>query len=140
VLKLNPQARYSGSQLVIERRLATAKKQAYLYAMTQFAITQAAATQIGKILASENAGAKLRVAVQGGGCSGFSYIFSIDDTQADSDLIFTRDGVDVLVDDMSLQYMEGAEIDWVDDLIGASFRINNPNATASCGCGTSFDI
>ena len=108
--------------------------------MTQFAITQAAATQIGKILASESAGAKLRIAVQGGGCSGFSYIFSIDDTQADSDLIFTRDGVDVLVDDISLQYMEGAEIDWVDDLIGASFRINNPNATASCGCGTSFDI
>ncbi|MEC7732681.1 MAG: iron-sulfur cluster assembly accessory protein, partial [Pseudomonadota bacterium] len=56
------------------------------------------------------------------------------------DLIFTRDGVGVLVDDMSLQYMEGAEIDWVDDLIGASFRINNPTATASCGCGTSFDI
>ena len=108
--------------------------------MTQFAITQAAATQIGKILASEIAGAKLRVAVQGGGCSGFSYIFSIDDTQTDSDLIFTRDGVDVLIDDMSLQYMEGAEIDWVDDLIGASFRINNTNATASCGCGTSFDI
>ena len=78
--------------------------------------------------------------MQGGGCSGFSYIFSIDDTQTDSDRIFTRDGVDVLVDDMSLQYMEGAEIDWVDDLIGASFRINNPNATASCGCGTSFDI
>ncbi len=108
--------------------------------MTQFAITQAAATQIGKILASESAGAKLRIAVQGGGCSGFSYIFSIDDTQTDSDRIFTRDGVDVLVDDMSLQYMEGAELDWVDDLIGASFRINNPNATASCGCGTSFDI
>ena len=108
--------------------------------MTQFAITQAAAAQIGKILATETAGAKLRVAVQGGGCSGFSYIFSIEDTQTDADLIFTRDGVDVLVDDMSLQYMDGAEIDWVDDLIGASFRINNPNATASCGCGTSFDI
>ena len=122
------------------RRLATAKKQDYLYPMTQFAITQAAAAQIGKILATENAGAKLRVAVQGGGCSGFSYIFSIEDTQTDADLIFTRDGVDVLVDDMSLQYMDGAEIDWVDDLIGASFRIHNPNATASCGCGTSFDI
>ena len=108
--------------------------------MTQFAITQAAATQIGKILACESASAKLRIAVQGGGCSGFSYIFSIDDDRKDGDLVFTRDGVDVLVDDMSLQYMEGAEIDWVDDLIGASFRINNPNATASCGCGTSFDI
>ena len=137
---LNPEARYSGSWSLITRRLATAKKQAYLYPMTQFAITQAAARQIGKILATENAGAKLRVAVQGGGCSGFSYIFSIDDKQTDGDLIFTRDGVDVLVDDMSLQYMDGAEIDWVDDLIGASFRINNPNATASCGCGTSFDI
>ena len=108
--------------------------------MTQFFITQAAAARIGKILATENAGAKLRVAVQGGGCSGFSYIFSIEDTQTDADLIFTRDGVHVLVDDISLQYMDGAEIDWVDDLIGASFRINNPNATASCGCGTSFDI
>ena len=89
---------------------------------------------------SRNARQNSGVAVQGGGCSGFSYIFSIDDTQTDADLIFTRDGVDVLVDDMSLQYMDGAEIDWVDDLIGASFRINNPNATASCGCGTSFDI
>ena len=108
--------------------------------MTQFSITQAAAAQIGKILATENAGAKLRVAVQGGGCSGFSYIFSIEDTQTDADLIFTRDGVNVLVDDISLQYMDGAEIDWVDDLIGSSFRISNPNATASCGCGTSFDI
>ena len=107
---------------------------------SQFAITDSAAVQIGKILASEDEGACLRVAVQGGGCSGFSYIFSIDDTQTADDLVFSRDGITVLIDDMSLQYMQGSEIDWVDDLIGASFQIKNPNATASCGCGTSFDV
>lgn len=105
-----------------------------------FGITDSAATQIAKILSSEDEGACLRVAVQGGGCSGFSYVFSIDDTQTADDLAFSRDGITVLVDDMSLQYMEGSEIDWVDDMIGASFQIKNPNATASCGCGTSFDI
>lgn len=108
--------------------------------MQQFAITESAAAQISKILAQENEGAYLRVAVQGGGCSGFSYVFSIDGAKADDDLTFERDGVTVLVDEMSIQYMEGSEIDWVDDLIGASFQIKNPNATANCGCGTSFDI
>lgn len=108
--------------------------------MQQFAITESAAAQISKILASEAEGHYLRVAVQGGGCSGFSYVFSIDAAKADDDLTFERDGVTVLVDEMSIQYMEGSEIDWVDDLIGASFQIKNPNATANCGCGTSFDI
>lgn len=108
--------------------------------MQQFAITESAAAQISKILAQEATGSCLRVAVQGGGCSGFSYVFSIDAEKADDDLIFERDGVTVLVDEMSIQYMEGSEIDWVDDMIGASFQIKNPNATASCGCGTSFDI
>ena len=108
--------------------------------MQQFAITGSAAAQISKILAQEAAGSCFRVAVQGGGCSGFSYVFSIDAEKADDDLIFERDGVTVLVDEMSIQYMEGSEIDWVDDMIGASFQIKNPNATASCGCGTSFDI
>ena len=107
---------------------------------SNFAITDSAAAQIAKILSAEAEGACLRVAVQGGGCSGFSYIFSIDDAQTADDRVFSRDGITVLVDDMSLQYMEGSEIDWVDDLIGASFQIKNPNATASCGCGTSFDI
>ncbi len=108
--------------------------------MQQFAITESAAAQISKILAQENEGAYLRVAVQGGGCSGFSYVFSIDGKKAHDDLTFERDGVTVLVDEMSIQYMEGSEIDWVDDMIGASFQIKNPNATANCGCGTSFDI
>ena len=106
--------------------------------MQQFAITESAAAQISKILAAEAAGSCLRVAVQGGGCSGFSYVFSIDSDKADDDLTFERDGVTVLVDEMSIQYMEGSEIDWVDDMIGASFQIKNPNATASCGCGTVF--
>ena len=108
--------------------------------MQQFAITESAAAQINKILAQEADGSCLRVAVQGGGCSGFSYVFSIDAAKTDDDLIFERDGVTVLVDDMSIQYMEGSEIDWIDDMIGASFQIKNPNATASCGCGTSFDV
>lgn len=107
---------------------------------SQFAITDSAASQISKILSAEAQGSCLRVAVQGGGCSGFSYIFSIDDTQTSDDLAFARDGITVLIDDMSIQYMQGAQIDWVDDLIGASFQIKNPNATASCGCGTSFDV
>jgi len=106
----------------------------------QFRISESAAVQIGKILATEADGACLRVAVQGGGCSGFSYVFSIDAKQTAEDLVVSRDGVTVLVDDMSLQYMQGSEIDWVDDLIGASFQIKNPNATANCGCGTSFDV
>ena len=108
--------------------------------MQQFAISESAAAQISKIISGQNDGQFLRVAVQGGGCSGFSYVFSIEGEKAADDLTFERDGVTVLVDEMSIQYMEGSEIDWVDDLIGASFQIKNPNATANCGCGTSFDI
>ncbi|MDG1007809.1 MAG: iron-sulfur cluster insertion protein ErpA [Alphaproteobacteria bacterium] len=108
--------------------------------MQQFAISESAAAQISKIISGQNDGQFLRVAVQGGGCSGFSYVFSIEGEKAADDLTFERDGVTVLVDEMSIQYMEGSEIDWVDDMIGASFQIKNPNATASCGCGTSFDV
>ena len=108
--------------------------------MQQFAISESAAAKISKIIAGQNDGQFLRVAVQGGGCSGFSYVFSIEGEKAADDLAFERDGVTILVDEMSIQYMEGSEIDWVDDMIGASFQIKNPNATASCGCGTSFDV
>ena len=108
--------------------------------MQQFAISESAAAQISKIIAGQNDGQFLRVAVQGGGCSGFSYVFSIEGEKAADDLAFERDGVTILVDEMSIQYMEGSEIDWVDAMIGASFQIKNPNATASCGCGTSFDV
>ncbi len=82
----------------------------------------------------------LRVSVEGGGCSGFSYKFDLTDTSNSDDLVITRDGVSVLVDEMSLEFMTGSEIDFTTELIGAAFKINNPNATAGCGCGTSFSV
>ena len=103
-------------------------------------ISERAARRIGEILKSEGDGAKLRVSVEGGGCSGFQYKFDIDKTQTDDDIVIARDGAVVLVDSASVPFLAGSELDFVDDLIGASFRVNNPNATASCGCGTSFSI
>ncbi len=82
----------------------------------------------------------LRVTVSGGGCSGFQYGFSFDSTVNDDDLTFERDGVRVVVDDVSLDLLNGAEIDYVEELIGASFQIRNPNASSSCGCGSSFAV
>lgn len=82
----------------------------------------------------------LRVSVEGGGCSGFQYKFGFDRIRADDDLALQKNGVTVLVDSTSAPFLEGSEIDFVDDLMGQSFRVHNPNATASCGCGTSFSI
>ena len=107
---------------------------------TSITITERAARRIGQILQKEPAGAMLRVSVEGGGCSGFQYKFDFDQSRAADDLMLTRDGATVLIDATSQQYMAGAEIDYVDDLIGASFKVKNPIATASCGCGTSFSI
>jgi iron-sulfur cluster insertion protein len=78
--------------------------------------------------------------VSGGGCSGFQYGFAFDAAVNDGDHVFTRDGVDLLVDDVSLDLIAGAEVDFVEDLMGASFQIRNPNATSSCGCGNSFSL
>jgi iron-sulfur cluster assembly accessory protein len=103
-------------------------------------VSARAARRIGEILQGEPAGAMLRVSVEGGGCSGFQYKFDIDSAKADDDIVIARDGATVLIDPVSLNYMAGAEIDFVDDLIGTSFRVNNPKATASCGCGTSFTV
>jgi iron-sulfur cluster assembly accessory protein len=108
--------------------------------MDNITVTERAARRIGEILRGEPAGTMLRVSVEGGGCSGFQYKFDIDRTQATDDLVIRRDGATVLVDQISVGYLAGSEIDFVDDLIGASFRINNPQATASCGCGTSFSL
>src|SRR5579872_6125124 len=106
----------------------------------QVTVSENAARRIGAILKNEPTGAMLRVSVEGGGCSGFQYKFDIDQTKAADDIVIHRDGAVVLIDPISLKYMEGSQIDFVDDLIGASFKITNPNATASCGCGTSFTI
>ncbi len=108
--------------------------------MDDITLTERAARRIGEILGREPAGSMLRVSVEGGGCSGFQYKFDIDRSQATDDLVIRRDGATVLVDQISVGYLAGSEIDFVDDLIGASFRINNPHATASCGCGTSFSL
>ncbi|RUO97950.1 iron-sulfur cluster insertion protein ErpA [Hyphomicrobium sp.] len=103
-------------------------------------VTERAATRIAEITAEEANAPVLRVSVEGGGCSGFQYKFDLVGAQAADDLVITRNGATVVIDPVSQQYMEGAEIDFVDDLIGATFKINNPVATASCGCGTSFSI
>ena len=103
-------------------------------------VSAKAAKRIAEILKAEAEPSMLRVAVTGGGCSGFQYNFTIDDTKMDDDLVIARDGATVLVDPMSLDFLKGSEIDFVDDLIGASFKIHNPNATSSCGCGTSFSV
>jgi iron-sulfur cluster assembly accessory protein len=103
-------------------------------------LSDRAARRIGEILAAETVGAMLRISVEGGGCSGFQYKFDIERAKADDDLVLAKGTATVLIDPVSQQYMDGAEIDFVDDLIGASFRINNPVAAASCGCGTSFSV
>jgi iron-sulfur cluster assembly accessory protein len=103
-------------------------------------VSERAARRIGEILKSEPAGTMLRVSVEGGGCSGFQYKFDMERAQAEDDLVIARDGATVLIDPMSVQYMAGSEIDFVEDLIGAAFKVKNPKATASCGCGTSFAL
>ena len=104
-------------------------------------LTEAAARRIAFLKEQEGAeGARLRIAVSGGGCSGFQYGLSFDDQQNPDDFLFERDGVGVVVDDVSLDLLNGAELDFVEDLMGASFQIRNPNAASSCGCGNSFSI
>ncbi|GGF55735.1 heme biosynthesis protein HemY [Azorhizobium oxalatiphilum] len=103
-------------------------------------VTANAARRISEILAGEAPASALRVSVEGGGCSGFQYRFDVTQDRNDDDTVIERDGATVLVDAVSLDYMAGCQIDFVDDLIGAAFKIENPHATASCGCGTSFSL
>lgn len=103
-------------------------------------ITDAAAARIAKVLAGEPGMRALRVSVEGGGCSGFSYKFDLTTDPNDDDIVIENGDARVYIDELSLVYMGGSQIDFVDDLIGQSFQIKNPNAVASCGCGTSFSI
>ncbi|MGQ0457686.1 MAG: iron-sulfur cluster insertion protein ErpA [Hyphomicrobium sp.] len=103
-------------------------------------VTESAARRIAEIAAGDPTAPLLRVSVEGGGCSGFQYKFDLVAAPAPDDLVLEKNGATVLIDPMSLQYMEGAEIDFVDDLIGAAFKIKNPVASSSCGCGTSFSV
>jgi iron-sulfur cluster assembly accessory protein len=103
-------------------------------------MTDAAATRIAAIVAREPGTSALRVSVEGGGCSGFSYKFDLTDHRNDDDVAIEKNGATILIDDLSMVYMSGSVIDFVDDLMGQSFQIKNPNAVAACGCGTSFSI
>lgn len=107
---------------------------------TAITISERAAKRIARILSKEPSGTALRISVSGGGCSGFQYGFDLDASRAEDDLVLERDGATVLIDQVSIPFMDGSEIDYVDDLIGQSFQIKNPLATSSCGCGTSFAI
>ncbi len=103
--------------------------------------THAAATKVSQLIAEEgNPGLMLRVYIQGGGCSGFQYGFTFDETIQDGDTEIVTDGVKLLVDPMSMQYLSGAEIDYSEGLQGAQFVIRNPNASTTCGCGSSFSV
>src|SRR5256885_17064483 len=103
-------------------------------------LTARAAKRISEILREDSSAGMLRVAVTGGGCSGFQYDFCLEDSRTPDDLLIERDGARVLIDPVSLDFLKGAEIDFVEEMIGAAFRVNNPNATSSCGCGTSFSV
>ena len=103
-------------------------------------VTDRAARRIAEILKGEPAGTMLRVSVEGGGCSGFQYKFDMDTEKAADDVVIERQAATVLIDPVSLEYMAGSEIDFVDDLIGASFKVLNPKVKAACGCGTSFAL
>jgi iron-sulfur cluster assembly accessory protein len=107
----------------------------------QLFVTEAALARVAKILANDGVHDALRISVEGGGCSGFSYKYDlVSGGREPDDLVFEGGGGRVIVDALSLQYMAGSKIDFVDDLMGQSFKIINPNAVASCGCGTSFSV
>ena len=106
----------------------------------KFGLTVSAAARITKMLMDEPEGSFFRVAVLGGGCSGFQYNFSIDVTKQPDDCVFTAHDVEIVIDAMSLVLVDKAELDYKQDLMGSYFAVNNPNATASCGCGTSFSV
>ncbi len=106
----------------------------------QVVVTDSAIKKIATILSTEKEPSVLRVSVEGGGCSGFQYKFDIQRAPETEDIVIARDGATVVIDPVSLQYLAGSQIDFTDELIGAAFKIENPNATASCGCGTSFAL
>ena len=103
-------------------------------------ISQSAAKRIVELVTEDENAALFRVSVEGGGCSGFQYHFELIESAAPDDLLIERDGASVAIDPTSVPFIAGSEIDFIDELIGAQFKISNPNATASCGCGTSFSV
>lgn len=107
---------------------------------TPVTVSDAAFKRVASILKKSGSETALRISVEGGGCSGFSYKYDLTHEEEPDDLVFEKDGARVVIDPMSITYMDGSVIDFVDDLMGQSFQIRNPNAVAACGCGTSFSI
>ncbi len=107
---------------------------------TPVTMSASAAEQIKVIMAKQGKEQYLRVAVEGGGCSGFQYKFDFADTPNDDDLVLERDGARIVIDEMSVEFLEGSEIDYARELIGSAFKIHNPQAVSGCGCGTSFSL
>ncbi len=109
-------------------------------AEVQVTLSESAVKRIAALLSRESADAKLRVAVNGGGCSGFQYVFDFDTRIGEDDVVIEKNGARVLIDSASLELLRGSEIDYVTEMVGASFQIRNPNASSSCGCGNSFSV
>ena len=107
---------------------------------TQFSVTESAAKRIAYLAAKEAKPVMMRVAVLGGGCSGFQYNFSFEENRNADDLVIEKGGASVLVDSTSLELLKGSELDYVEEMVGSSFQVKNPNATSSCGCGNSFSV
>lgn len=107
---------------------------------TPLVVTDRAAQRIAEIVADETSPKMLRLSVEGGGCTGFQYKFDLVADREDGDHVIEKLGATVIVDEVSLPFLAGSELDFVDELIGASFKVNNPNAVAACGCGTSFSV
>ncbi|MBV8190503.1 MAG: iron-sulfur cluster insertion protein ErpA [Alphaproteobacteria bacterium] len=107
---------------------------------TAFSVTDNAAKRIAFLASKEAKPVMMRVAVLGGGCSGFQYDFSFEEQRNDDDLLIERNGATVVVDSTSLELLKGSELDYVEEMVGSSFQVRNPNATSSCGCGNSFSV
>ncbi len=103
-------------------------------------LSEEAAKRINEIIAAQSDKTMLRLSVEGGGCSGFQYQFDLVNEKTNEDIVIEKDGAKLLIDSVSIMYVQGSVVDFVDDLIGASFRVNNPNAIAACGCGVSFSV
>jgi iron-sulfur cluster insertion protein len=107
---------------------------------TSFSVTENAARRIALLASREAKPVMMRIAVLGGGCSGFQYNFSFEEQRNDDDLLIERSGASVLVDATSLEFLKGSELDYVEEMVGSAFQVKNPNATSSCGCGNSFSV
>ena len=118
----------------------TSKRVARYIRGMSFSVSVAAARRVAEIMASEPGAKALRVEVLAGGCSGLQYKFDLTENQANDDVVVAHDGATVLVDPVSLEFLDGSELDFIDSLMGAHFAVKNPNATSSCGCGTSFSV